>query len=119
MFFGSLIIIFYLGLTGRLSQGVSLELSQILWIGITSLFLFGYISTWYQALKRLKASLAASVLTLGSPITSFLSLLAGTPLGLSQITGVVFLFLGISLLVGSQKLSFLLKHLFKSPYARS
>lgn len=111
MFFGSLLIIFYLGLTGRLELAGSLNLADFSWILLTSLFLLAYVSTWYEGLKRARVSLAASILTLGAPITSFLGLFSGRSLGLKEIGGMVFLSTGIVLLIGVRliwrRLSFL------------
>jgi len=73
MFFGSIFIILFLLITGQVSSANSLNLSQIGWVLITSIFLFGYVSTWYTGLKYFKVSEAAVVLLLASPITTLLS----------------------------------------------
>jgi len=73
MFFGSIFIILFLLITGQVSSANSLNLSQIGWVLITSVFLFGYVSTWYGGLKYVKVSEAAVILLLASPITTLLS----------------------------------------------
>ena len=73
MFFGSIFIILFLLITGQASLANSLNLSQIGWVLITAVLLFGYVSTWYGGLKHFKVSEAAVVLLLASPITTFLS----------------------------------------------
>ena len=73
MFFGSIFIILFLLITGQASLANSLNLSQIGWVLITAVLLFGYVSTWYGGLKHFKVSEAAVILLLASPITTFLS----------------------------------------------
>lgn len=73
MFFGSIFIVIFWLMTGQAGLVTSLNLSQIGWILITSVFLFGYVSTWYSGLKYFKVSEAAVVLLLASPITTLLS----------------------------------------------
>ena len=75
MFFGSFFIILFWLITGQAHLVNSLNLEQITWVMITSVFLFGYVATWYTGLKYIKVSEAAVVLLLASPITAFLSLI--------------------------------------------
>lgn len=74
MFFGSFLMLLFLTLTNQISPTSQLTKLQIGWITITSLFLLGYVLSWYSALKYARVSLAASILPLGSPITTILSL---------------------------------------------
>lgn len=75
MFFGSIFIILFWLITGQAHLINSLNLEQFGWVMITSVFLFGYVATWYTGLKYIKVSEAAVVLLLASPITTFLSLI--------------------------------------------
>ena len=75
MFFGSFFIILFWLITGQAHLINSLNLEQFGWVMITSVFLFGYVATWYTGLKYIKVSEAAVVLLLASPITAFLSLI--------------------------------------------
>ena len=63
-------MLIYLALTGDLGSIVSLSGQQVGWIALTSLFLFGYVSCYYTGLKHAPASIVASILVLGSVITS-------------------------------------------------
>lgn len=99
MFFGCLLIILFLTLTGRLEFILSLQSAHWLWTLVTSLFLFGYVFSWYSGLKHLRVSVATSILTLGAPITSVLSILSGKVLSGREVTGVVLLFAGVIFLV--------------------
>lgn len=72
MFFGAIVMLTYLALTGKLGLMASLSGQQIGWIALTSLFLFGYVSCYYAGLKHAPASIVASILVLGSVITSLL-----------------------------------------------
>jgi drug/metabolite transporter (DMT)-like permease len=72
MFFGAIVMLLYLALTGKLSVIASLGGQQVGWIALTSLFLLGYVSCYYAGLKHAPASIVASILVLGSVITSLL-----------------------------------------------
>ncbi|MBL7155438.1 MAG: DMT family transporter [Candidatus Portnoybacteria bacterium] len=96
MFFGSIFIILFWLMTGQAHLAASLNVQQIGWVLITSVFLFGYLATWYTGLKYLKVSVAATILLLASPITTLLSLLfLGQTLVLSQIIGMILIALAI------------------------
>jgi len=73
MFFGSIFIILFLLITGQAGLVNSLSLEQFGWVLITSVLLFGYVTTWYTGLKYVKVSQAAVILLLASPITTLLS----------------------------------------------
>ena len=73
MFFGSIILIGFLGVTGNTAGLLELNLSQIGWILLVGAFLTGYVTTWYSALKRLPVTITASFLVIASPITTFLN----------------------------------------------
>ncbi len=96
MFFGSLIILAFLALTNKVSLISTLSGTHWLWVMITSVFLFGYVFTWYSGLKELKTSVATSILLLGSVITSMLELVfSNTIMNAPQIGGMILLILGI------------------------
>ncbi len=99
MFFGSLFIIIFLLFTGQFSLISSLSLEQIGWVMITSVFLLGYLITWYTGLKYVKVSVAATVLLLASPITILLTLIfSGGGLLISQFTGILLIVLAIGII---------------------
>ena len=72
MFFGAVVMLVYLALAGKMGTMVNLSVEQVGWIALTSLFLFGYVSCYYSGLKYAPASIVASILVLGSVITSLL-----------------------------------------------
>ena len=72
MFFGAVVMLGYLAVTGNLGAIASLSGQQIGWVALTSLFLFGYVSCYYTGLKYAPASIVAGILVLGSVITSLL-----------------------------------------------
>lgn len=73
MFFGSAFIIIFLLFTNQLSLASTISFHQLGWVMITSVLLFGYISTWYMGLKYVKVSEAAVILLLATPVTMILS----------------------------------------------
>jgi len=72
MFFGAMVMLAYLGFTDKLGSLASLNEQQVFWVIITALFLLGYVSCYYAGLKYAPASIVASILVLGSVITSLL-----------------------------------------------
>ncbi len=102
MFFGSLFIVFFWAATGQAGLVMSLNLEQIGWLLISSVILFGYVSTWYSGLKYVPVSLAATVLLLGSPITTLLSLIfLGGSVVFGQILGIILITLAVFLIFKS------------------
>ena len=75
MFFGSFFILIFLFFTNKASLIFSMTNSQYLWILLTSIFLLGYVLTYYNGLKEIKVTTAVSILTLGMPITILLNYL--------------------------------------------
>ena len=71
MFFGSIFLIIYLGFSGGLGQ-IFVPLSGIGWLILSGVILFGYVVTWYTALKSLPATVATAILVIAAPITAFL-----------------------------------------------
>jgi len=73
---GLVVLVGYLGLSGKVGALVALDASQWTWVLVTGALLAGYVGTWFAALQRAPASVVASVLVLGAPITAVLAALA-------------------------------------------
>ena len=102
MFFGSIFIFIFWLITGQAHLALSLNLEQLGWVIITSVFLFGYVVTWYTGLKYVKVSVAATILLLASPITILLSLIVlNEGILLIQSIGIVLIVLSIFLIYRS------------------
>jgi len=114
MFFGSLFILLYLVFTGKLSLVYSMSLKQYGWIILTSIFLLGYVLTYYNGLKKIKLSVATCVLALGSPITAILNLaIKGTAITLNQSIGILLIILGAILIAWFVRISDSVKYILK------
>jgi drug/metabolite transporter (DMT)-like permease len=88
MFFGSLILLIFIGYIGKLGDLLVLNINQWLWIFLISAFLLGYVLTWYKALKYLPAVTVTSILVLASPLTTLLNgLFVTKTYEFGQITG--------------------------------
>lgn len=72
MGFGALLMLGFLAVSGRMDAVAAMSGVQWSWVLVTSIFLFGYVNGYYHALKNAPATLVASVLVLGSVITSLL-----------------------------------------------
>lgn len=108
MFFGSVFILIFLVGTEQISQVFSYSAVQWQWILITSAFLFAYVFTFYHGLKYVRASVATSVLALGVPVTSIITLIAQGSIkwSVEQSWGVGLMLIGVILVVGFNKFLF-------------
>ncbi len=73
MFFGSVILVLFLIITGRGGQILALSAAQAEWILLSSALLFIYVFAWYKALKSEAASVVTCILVPASLITTLLS----------------------------------------------
>jgi drug/metabolite transporter (DMT)-like permease len=73
---GLVVLVGFLGVTGKLGSVASLSGTQWSWAALTGLFLFGYVATWFAALQRAPASLVTAILVLGAPVTAAAQLIA-------------------------------------------
>lgn len=72
MFFGSMFLMIYLVLIGELGQIFVFSGEKLNWLILSSAILFGYVMTWYSALKSLPATVATAILVIAAPITALL-----------------------------------------------
>jgi len=113
MFFGSIFILIYLALTSQINLLSNLEWGQYSWTLITSILLFGYVLTWYSGLKYIPLSIATAILTLGSPITTLLSLISTHQINLKEIISLVLILSGIIFVIGTKYLWQEIKTIFR------
>ncbi len=93
MFFGSFVMLAYLLASGTQA---AFTLQTFQWVGITSVFLLGYVLTWYSGLKFAEPTKAASILLLGSPITTILGIvLLKETVSLTVISGIFLIAIGV------------------------
>ena len=100
MFFGSVFIMIYLAFTGEIKLLVSLNQNQLGWIMFTTIVLLSYVVTWYNGLQHVKATIATSILLLGSPVTTLLNyVLSGTVLTIGEVAGMISIATGLVIVV--------------------
>lgn len=75
MSFGSVFLLVVVALQGNFSIISNLSTAQWGWTILTSVLLFGYVTSWYSALKLAPALVVASLLVPASLVTSALSLI--------------------------------------------
>lgn len=95
MFFGVLFIFIFLAFSGNITNLVSLSINQLSWVFFTSTILLLYVTTWYAGLKRINASEAASILVLGSAITTTLSSIYAGSFIFLDIAGITLILIGV------------------------
>lgn len=99
MFFGSLFILVFLAATGNLADIAALSVPQLGWIAFTSVLLLLYVTTWYAGLRVIPASIAASILVLGSAITTALSFAYSGSFSLVELAGAALIVSGVVLAI--------------------
>ncbi len=96
MFFGSIFILGYIFATDKQGLISSMNIAQWQWVGLTSGLLFLYVLTYYNSLKYIEVSTAASILAIGAPITTVLALIFnGIAISIMQALGIVFIVFGV------------------------
>ena len=96
MFFGSIFIFAFLAFTGKAGTVFSMSWQQYSWILVTAAFLFLYVLSYYNGLATIDASVAASILVLGSPITTLLDFsLRGTAVSVGTAIGSLLIIGGV------------------------
>lgn len=81
---GLIVLIGYVGVTGKLGALLALDATQWVWVVGTGALLAGYVGTWFAALRFAPASVVTSVLVLGAPITATLASIANGTLPQAQ-----------------------------------
>lgn len=96
MFFGSVLMLAYLVVIGKESLIVSMSSQQYVWILLTGALLLLFVLTFYTGLKVVKVTTAASILSLGLPITVILDLaFRGVAMTLQSAMGIVLVLGGV------------------------
>ncbi len=96
MFFGSFFILIFLLFAKKISLIKLINSQQIGWVALTSVFLFLYIFSFYNGLKRVKVSIATAVISIGAPITAFLNFIfQGKQITLNQSIGIFLIIIGL------------------------
>lgn len=72
MFFGSIFLLAYMMLTGKISGLLPVSYIQTGWMIFSGVILFGYVTGWYWALKNAPAGIVTSILVIAAPLTSYL-----------------------------------------------
>ena len=75
MGFGSVFLIAWLLVAGKVSLVTTLNASALGWVLLTSALLVAYVLTFYEGLKRTSASFATTVLLVAAAITGALEML--------------------------------------------
>lgn len=102
MFFGSIFIMLFLISTGQIGSILAYNSEQWKWVAITSVFLLGYVFTFYHGLKHVRASVATAFLALGAPITGLITLIAdqGVVWQPQKIWGLTLIIIGLLFVIG-------------------
>jgi drug/metabolite transporter (DMT)-like permease len=99
MVLGSLLLVGWLALRGRLSVLAALDARQWSWVVLTGVLLAGYVATWFAALARAQAVDVTAVLVLGAPVTAVLAALVQHAPLRPQLPGLAVIALGALLIV--------------------
>lgn len=104
MGFGSLILLGATAFTGKMQIVSSLSLQQWGMIALTAIFLLGYVTSWYSALKYAPAISVASILVSATVVTNILSAIFVTrAFSVDQFYQAVLVLAGIAFVVMSSR----------------
>lgn len=88
---GTIVLIGWLAVTGRVDDLLGLGSEQWVWAIATGLLLTAYVATWYAALSRAQAVDVTAVLVFGAVVTAIIARIADgvavDPVGVALITG--------------------------------
>lgn len=112
MFFGVLFISVFLAATGNFAHLKTITASQFGWILFTAVLLLFYIVTWYSGLSYIPASSAASILVLGSAVTTTLTFIHAGSFDIIRITGIILSSAGV---VAVLRIRFSQQHIHSAP----
>ena len=93
---GTVLLLVWLAVTGKLQALTALTAEQWRWVVLTGVLLTGYVATWYAALARAQAVDVTAVLVFGAVITALLAGTAGV--GPISVPGVVLVVAGSALI---------------------
>jgi drug/metabolite transporter (DMT)-like permease len=94
---GLVVLVGFLVVTGKLGAVAALTGAQWLWAIGTGAILAAYVGTWLAALRRAPASVVASVLVLGAPITAVISsVVNGTVPAMPVVAGQILITIGVA-----------------------
>ena len=100
MFFGSLFMLIFLFATGKAGMVIVMSSQQYVWILLTGALLLLFVFSYYNGLKHVKVTTAASLLSLGLPVTVLLNaIFKGAVVSLASAMGLVLIFAGLVLMV--------------------
>lgn len=97
MFFGALIMLAFLAVTNNVPTIGDLTGSQFQWILVTGGLLFLFVASFYSGLKWIPVSKATALLSVGQPVTAFLSVLfLGQAIAPMEAAGFLALLIGVA-----------------------
>lgn len=99
---GSVLLVAWLALTGRLSELVGLSGSQWAWLVLTGTILSAFVSVWFAAVARAQVVDVAAVLVPGAVITGLIGLAVGGTVAPIQAVGWLLMVIAVAALVGRQ-----------------
>ena len=97
---GTVFLLGYLAISGRLGGLSTLTGEAWMWIAITGVLLAGYVGTWFAALRLAPATVVTSILVAAAPITGLLAAASkGTAPDGAVIAGYLLVVLAVGLVV--------------------
>jgi drug/metabolite transporter (DMT)-like permease len=105
MLFGSVALLAFTSANGSISLIASLSSTTVLWLGLTSILLFGFVMAWYNALKYLPVFKATTILAFGGIITTALNFVfTSASLSLIDLLSALLILIGCLIAINLDKL---------------
>lgn len=70
---GAVVLLGYVIAIGGVDQLLAVSAEQLWWLAASSVLLFGYVYTWYSAVRLLPVTVASALLVVAAPITALLN----------------------------------------------
>ena len=99
MALGSLLLLGWLAVHGRLGELWQLDANQWRWVAATGVVLAAYVSLWFAAVARARAVDVTAVLVVGAPITAALAALVQGVALQPQLPGLALTTLGVAVVL--------------------
>ncbi len=101
---GSVLLLIWLSVTGRLQSLTELSASQWAWLALTGSMLSGFVSVWFAAVARAHVVDVAAVLVLGAVITGAIDLVAGGAVVPVKVIGWLLIFVAVGAVITQRTL---------------
>lgn len=105
MAIGSFILLGFIFVTGKFGQILTAKSESYGWALVASVFLLGFVLSWYNALKHTTLSKASAIFVLGGPITAILQIIfTNKVFSFNEGLGLLLIVIGVGIAIRASEL---------------